>query len=504
MARYNIVKNIDIKYYNSIPDLPPVAYIGEKAFIGTDLFIYGGSGWKKIQVSQPTYSLSSNLSTVTEGSTVSIQVATSLIPDGTNLAYTISGVDEADIVGSLTGTVTITEGLGSFDIEIAEDTTVEANDVLSISLNVNPGSVLTIPITDNSSTSPTNPDYDRSYFDELFTITDLLGNDDDFKSDINLTGSGEPPYDGTGEYIWATGNTSSGQGALFSGSGLRFVNGILLRYPDDISSVFGYNYTSNIYLNWHNGSASALRKGIYNITSGTHRSPWASWPATLYKTAEINGPSNDRYPFTFLSAMEPSIGTYAPNYPGSSNSSQYYGPWSITQSFYGRLSSPVATANFTNNKNVSIEDVDLHTNRGFSVGNFLPTGGKARATYQIWGWSGDNNINSMIMVCFTLTTSHWGDWTFYANNPTVFADSDKTSYTSLTAGHPSINGAITNTTPGTGSEQLMLNQTNNARQSIIGNLVYIFTDNQTWTVNDIETAIKNYCWHICKRLAEIV
>jgi len=501
MARYNVVKNVDIKYYNSVPDLPPVAYIGEKAFIGTDLFIYGGTGWRKISISQPTYSLSSESVSLAEGNTITIQVSTSLIPDGTSLAYTISGVQAEDIVGNLTGTVTITEGLGSFDIELASDTTVET-ETLTVQLDVDPGSAFSISITDSSNTAPTNPDYDRSYFDDLFTITALLGNDDDFKSDINLTGSGEPPYDGTGEYIWATGNTSSGQGAVFSGSGLRFVNGIRLRYPDDISSVFGYDYTTNIYSNWHGGTSSNLRNGIYNQTGGTHRSPWASWPATLYKTAEINGPSNDRYPFTFLSAMEPSIGRYEPDYPGSGNSSQYYGPWAINQSFYGRLSSPVATANFTNNKNVRIADVELHTNRGFSVGNFLPTGGKAGATYQIWGWSGDNNINSMVMVCFTLTTSHWGDWSFYANSPTVFLDSDKTSYTSLTS-HPTISGGITNTTPGTGSEQLMLNQTNSARQSIIGNMVYIFTGNQAWTVNDIETAIKNYCWHICKRLAEI-
>jgi hypothetical protein len=440
---------------------------------------------------------------VTEGSTVTIQVATSLIPDGTNLAYTISGIDEADIVGSLTGSVTITEGLGTFDIEIAEDSLVEASDVLSISLNVNPGSVLTIPITDTSNTAPTNPDYDRSYFDDLFTITDLLGADDDFKSDINIAGAGEPPYDGTGEYIWATGDTGTGKGAVFAGNGLRYQNSVRLRYPDDVSSVFGYDYTSNIYLNWHNGTASTLRKGIYNVTGGAHRSPWSTWPATLYKTAEINGPSNDRYPFTFLSAVEPSMGKYEPNYPGSSNASQYYGPFTIAPIYYGNIAAPVATANFTNNFNVYINDIELHTNRGFAVGNFLPTGGKARAAYHLWGWSGDSNINSVVLVTFTFSTTHWGDWDFYANSPTVFADSDKTSYTTM-GGHPSVGGAVTGTTPGTGSESLMLNQYNNTRQSVIGNLVYIFTDNQTWTVNDIETAIKNYCWHICKRLAEIV
>ena len=82
--------------------------------------------------------LSSNVSNVDEGGSVIFTVATTNIPDGTVVGYTLSGtnIDANDFtVGSLTGTITITSDSGSVTFTLAEDrSTTEGAETLTLTL----------------------------------------------------------------------------------------------------------------------------------------------------------------------------------------------------------------------------------------------------------------------------------------------------------------------------------------------------------------------------------
>lgn len=83
-----------------------------------------------------TYSLSSSASNVNEGSSVTITLTTANITDGTNIAYTISGVSSADINGaSLTGNITVNSNTGQLVIDITADATTEGSELMTISLD---------------------------------------------------------------------------------------------------------------------------------------------------------------------------------------------------------------------------------------------------------------------------------------------------------------------------------------------------------------------------------
>ena len=82
--------------------------------------------------------LSSNVSSVDEGGSIIFTVATTNIPNGTEVGYTLSGtnIDGNDFtVGSLTGTITITSDSGSVTFTLAEDTTTEGAETLTLTLD---------------------------------------------------------------------------------------------------------------------------------------------------------------------------------------------------------------------------------------------------------------------------------------------------------------------------------------------------------------------------------
>ena len=83
-----------------------------------------------------TYTLSSDVTNVNEGGTVTFTLTTTQIPDATNIPYTITGVTSADIGGeSLTGNFTITSGTGDVAITFAEDSTTEGAETIRLSLD---------------------------------------------------------------------------------------------------------------------------------------------------------------------------------------------------------------------------------------------------------------------------------------------------------------------------------------------------------------------------------
>ena len=70
----------------------------------------------------PTYSLSSSATTINEGQSFVITLDTTNVPNGTNVPYTITGVDSADIGGvSLTGAFTILNNSATVTFNVTED-----------------------------------------------------------------------------------------------------------------------------------------------------------------------------------------------------------------------------------------------------------------------------------------------------------------------------------------------------------------------------------------------
>ena len=82
-----------------------------------------------------TYQLSSNLSNVNEGGTFRITLATTNVTAGTQLNYTVTGIDANDLTtGSLTGTFVVGT-TDFFDFTLAEDTTTEGVESFNIALD---------------------------------------------------------------------------------------------------------------------------------------------------------------------------------------------------------------------------------------------------------------------------------------------------------------------------------------------------------------------------------
>jgi len=96
----------------------------------------------------PTYTLSATPDPAIEGRPLTFSLITSNVANGTNVPYTITGVQTADINGaSLTGNFTVNSNLASLTLNITNDTIVETE---SITLTLNGLSVsVTVPILDS-------------------------------------------------------------------------------------------------------------------------------------------------------------------------------------------------------------------------------------------------------------------------------------------------------------------------------------------------------------------
>lgn len=82
-----------------------------------------------------TYVLTPSSVSVNEGELLTITLTTTNVPNGSSIPYTITGVSTADIGGSLTGNITITNNTGSVAFTLAADTTTEGTETLVLSLN---------------------------------------------------------------------------------------------------------------------------------------------------------------------------------------------------------------------------------------------------------------------------------------------------------------------------------------------------------------------------------
>jgi hypothetical protein len=103
----------------------------------------------------PTYSLSTSgaVTTVNEGSSVTIILTTTNLSDGTTVAYTLGGtISSADILGgSLSGNFTVSSNSASVTIAIVADNLTEGSETLTLTLT-GPGTNISVTVLDTSLT----------------------------------------------------------------------------------------------------------------------------------------------------------------------------------------------------------------------------------------------------------------------------------------------------------------------------------------------------------------
>ncbi len=87
-------------------------------------------------ISNPTYTLNANQTSVNEGSSATFLLSTSNVAAGSSVAYTISGISAADIVGgALSGNAVIaSNGQATITIPITADATTEGDETLTVTV----------------------------------------------------------------------------------------------------------------------------------------------------------------------------------------------------------------------------------------------------------------------------------------------------------------------------------------------------------------------------------
>lgn len=87
-----------------------------------------------------------------EGGTITVQISTTNVPNGTAYGYTVTGINAADLsAGSLTGTLVINQNVGTVNFTLANDNLTEGTETFVYTIENTPYSV-TMDITDTSQT----------------------------------------------------------------------------------------------------------------------------------------------------------------------------------------------------------------------------------------------------------------------------------------------------------------------------------------------------------------
>lgn len=192
----------------------------------------------------PTYTLSADNTTIDEGDTVTITLTTTEIADGTDFAYTVTGVDADDLsAGSLTGNITINSNTGTAVFTLAEDASTEGDETLTLTLDNGEGSIA-ITITDTSVNAPLNYVEDDYVVDGYIDDPVVLQSIDNATGSLGMTTSGsnnsqwfEFNGDGTALYVH---NTGSGNLAPAG----HLLNKYTLSTPYDLTTA---TYSNNVY-----------------------------------------------------------------------------------------------------------------------------------------------------------------------------------------------------------------------------------------------------------------
>ena len=99
----------------------------------------------------PTFALAADATGVNEGDTANFTLTTENVADGTEVAYTVSGVDAADLAsGSLTGTAIVNGNTATIAIDVAADELTEGEETMTVSID---GQTTTASMTVNDTST---------------------------------------------------------------------------------------------------------------------------------------------------------------------------------------------------------------------------------------------------------------------------------------------------------------------------------------------------------------
>ena len=195
----------------------------------------------------PTYALTRSASSVDEGSTVTFTLTTTNVANGTNVPFTITGVTSADISNaSLTGDFFVNNNTSQLVCQIANDTTTEGSETLTVTLDDSPSVTSSVTINDTSR-APFNADYTISVTNSgnsyTLTGTDRNGavsgsqptlafnNGDLVQFNVNSSTSSSHPF-----YI----KTQSGSGTGYQASGVSGQGTTTLQWTIGSTGTFYY------------------------------------------------------------------------------------------------------------------------------------------------------------------------------------------------------------------------------------------------------------------------
>ncbi|TRW94631.1 beta strand repeat-containing protein [Candidatus Methylobacter oryzae] len=173
--------------------------------------------------STPTYSLSTNFASASEGASITYNLATAGIAAGTVLNYTLSGsgITAADIVnGSLSGSVTVgSSGSGTFTVALASDHTTEGTEsvfaVLTSASGVPLAVASSVDINDTSLTPAYTLSANSSSVNEGASVTynlSTVGIDTGSVLNYTLSGLGITTADIVGGSLKGTVTINNGKG----------------------------------------------------------------------------------------------------------------------------------------------------------------------------------------------------------------------------------------------------------------------------------------------------
>ena len=129
---------------------------------------------------RPVYNLTRTAASITEGQSVTFNLETSNVSDG-DIGYTITGINNSDLsAGSLTGNITLTNGVGAITITTAIDQSTEGTETLTFSLNDPFANPVTVDILDTSLTPTYALETSSANIDEGFGVTISLTTTDLF------------------------------------------------------------------------------------------------------------------------------------------------------------------------------------------------------------------------------------------------------------------------------------------------------------------------------------
>jgi S-layer protein len=140
---------------------------------------------------EASYSLTADAAAVDEGGTATFTLTTENVAEGTEVAYTISGVDADDVDGDLPGTAVVgADGTATIEVALTEDATTEGVETLTVSLD-NGEATADVTVNDTSMTPVFTLAADADSVNEGETATfEITGAEANTEYAYKVTGDG--------------------------------------------------------------------------------------------------------------------------------------------------------------------------------------------------------------------------------------------------------------------------------------------------------------------------